>query len=894
MRSLRYFSKLLLFHGLGLKALAQHTQDCPDGLSFVHVQPEVIIGIQPVAISSVFSTDTVLTVGNITIPVTGAPTTLVTSLTLTETSTRFLTGDPEPHTTCRYTTLTYHGPGPKPTTITQSPSNEDPLGTVIVVIPSLASSQHFTGPYTTLTSTGSPSSRPTTIVQPPSGSDNTGGVIVIVPSTTQSGSFTGPYTMITSAGLGGSEPGTVTLVPSGTDATGTAIVVKPSDSLPNGRPSSASRLDVSSHTFSGTFVLPPSGSSATSRHFTGPYTNTTATNTKKADTTSTDAAGTFIVEPSTVTPGSSFTGPYTTISSINTRSLTTTLTLPLSETEPTDTVTVLVPSSSLPTTSITGPSNTDTVTVLEPSSTRSPTPGVTPTNDDVTTASPTDTTSAVLQSQSSSVTDDSTDSASNTSDATSQETSEVTSSLVSSDTITNIVTSTSVLAVTATVSSEESSTITSTDLGTSSSSSLLLPETSSNSVVSSSLDDSTSSNPTTSDASTSENEAATSSEGLTTDLPSASDASDTSLTSVNSESSSTEDTTIETPTNVDVSTTTGAESTDISSETDTPTSSVEATSISTASPTTAEPQTSSASECIPSATSTSSFCDVALPAGCQALETTNGILLVPVIAACTLALGPFAAGNIATCLATTPSLFTVGADIAECILTALEGRCITTLPDACTDLEDSNGLALVANVALCATALGPFAAGSAATCLATGAITSSTQGTSIVECLRIAFGFDSGTGTVTGSALCSEPTTTPPDPVCATIPEPCSDLADTNGLALIVAIPVCTAALGGFAVGNVATCLGTNLITQNTLGETVVECLEDALSETCITSLPEPCLDLAGNTAAQLVVNLPLCTAALGPFAAGAAATCLTSGLTNGNSVVDCLNDAIF
>jgi hypothetical protein len=228
-------------------------------------------------------------------------------------------------------------------------------------------------------------------------------------------------------------------------------------------------------------------------------------------------------------------------------------------------------------------------------------------------------------------------------------------------------------------------------------------------------------------------------------------------------------------------------------------------------------------------------------------------------------------------------------------LTALEGRCITTLPDACVSLEESNGLELVADVAVCAVALGPFAVGSAATCLATGSITASTEGASIVECLRIAFGFDSGTGTVTDGVLCVEPTPTPnPQPICATVPEPCQNLADTDGLALIAAIPVCTVALGGFAVGNVATCLGTDLITENTLGETVVGCLEDALSETCITSLPEPCLDLAGNTVVELALNVPLCTAALGPFAAGAALTCLTSGLTNGNSIVDCLNDAIF
>jgi hypothetical protein len=41
------------------------------------------------------------------------------------------------------------------------------------------------------------------------------------------------------------------------------------------------------------------------------------------------------------------------------------------------------------------------------------------------------------------------------------------------------------------------------------------------------------------------------------------------------------------------------------------------------------------------------------------------------------------------------------------------------------------------------------------------------------------------------------------------------------------------------------------------------------------------------------VINLPLCTAALGPFAVGVVATYLTLGLTNGKSVVECLNGAL-
>ncbi|KAM9883424.1 hypothetical protein VD0002_g1098 [Verticillium dahliae] len=231
---------------------------------------------------------------------------------------------------------------------------------------------------------------------------------------------------------------------------------------------------------------------------------------------------------------------------------------------------------------------------------------------------------------------------------------------------------------------------------------------------------------------------------------------------------------------------------------------------------------------------------------------------------------------------------------SDCVVTALEARCITTLPDACASLSSSNGLALVGNIAGCTVALGPFALGSAATCLSTGSITSSTTGASVVECLEIAFGIRSGTVTITDPALCATPTPTPVVPVCAEVPAPCQDLGNVNGLALVAAIPLCTSALGVFAVGNVATCLGTDLISQNTLGTTVVGCLEDALQSTCISELPGPCQDLQDNTVVELAINLPLCTAALGPFAVGNTLTCLTSGLGNGNSVIECLNASLF
>lgn len=66
--------------------------DCPDGVEVVTVQPAVILTHQPIRISSFIPSNTVLTFGSVTISVTDAPTTLVTDITLTGTSTSLSTG----------------------------------------------------------------------------------------------------------------------------------------------------------------------------------------------------------------------------------------------------------------------------------------------------------------------------------------------------------------------------------------------------------------------------------------------------------------------------------------------------------------------------------------------------------------------------------------------------------------------------------------------------------------------------------------------------------------------------------------------------------------------------------------------------------------------------------
>ncbi|RBR11066.1 uncharacterized protein FIESC28_09211 [Fusarium coffeatum] len=452
MRFVQYVPELLLFFRLSPKALAMEVEYCSDGLSVVHVQPEVVFEVQPVIVSASFSTNTVLTVGCTEIPVTCAPGTFETSFTLTETWTRFSSGKPEPH---------------------------------------------FTGPYVTVT-THVPESIPTTIVQPPNPGDATKTIIIVNPLPTPSTTLIVPSMKVTTTVLSGHKSTRVTIPPSGTHPTGMDTVIEPTPSP----------------------------------------TNTTFT-------VVVTSAGTYFE-------------------------------------------TAIVTSSP---------------------------PG-------------TDPTGTFIDWLSSSITS----------------VHKTTSSYPISLSMSTVVASSTIIGSTATI------------------------------------------------------------------------------------------------------------------ETTTVYASPDPTS---ASPSTPESHTSSKSECIPSATPTAPYCEVTLPNNCRTLESTNGHHLTPVIDACIVSLGPFANTNIATCLTATVSQFSIGADIVGCLLNALEGACITSLPEPCTlvssGIEDPHGPDLVASVDLCATALGPFAYGNAAPCLLTAEITESTQAASIVQCLQNAFGFGPEKDIVNGSERCNEP-----------------------------------------------------------------------------------------------------------------------------------------
>ncbi|TDZ26198.1 hypothetical protein Cob_v001374 [Colletotrichum orbiculare MAFF 240422] len=304
--------------------------------------------------------------------------------------------------------------------------------------------------------------------------------------------------------------------------------------------------------------------------------------------------------------------------------------------------------------------------------------------------------------------------------------------------------------------------------------------------------------------------------------------------------------------------------------------------------------TSTFSGCVVTTTATAAAqCGASLPGTCAQLPTTNGLLpLTATAASCLLDLGPFGVGPVALCLTTNLNLLDPrGAPVADCLLTALRASCPQTLPQVCLDLRVQNGVALLANIPVCAGALGPYSSGAAAICLALNSITSATTGLSVFGCLQNSFNLVPSVTTITDPSLCPGPTAPPsPVPTCVTPPLPgqCLSLATGSVIDLVLNLPACTAALGGLGnIVGVATCVAGNLLS----GLSVVTCLQDNLRANCIRTLPQVCLDLSLLSG---TVDTALCVNALGPLAVGPALACLTSGLTSGPAIVQCLNRALF
>lgn len=291
----------------------------------------------------------------------------------------------------------------------------------------------------------------------------------------------------------------------------------------------------------------------------------------------------------------------------------------------------------------------------------------------------------------------------------------------------------------------------------------------------------------------------------------------------------------------------------------------------------------------------------ALPSACAALSGFNGVISLAVhITECTTQLGAYGSGNILTCLTSNINAFTTGQSIVDCLTNAFADTCISELPASCESIYTETGLQLAADVPLCVAALGPFAVGDAALCLSTTSIVSTTAGSDIIQCLLNALQLPLNpvtTTTETISVAC--PTASASATPCAvTLPASCLALAGQTGLGVAADTVVCTADLGVFATGNVLSCVATDVITLSVTGDSIISCLLTALEASCPAALPAACQNLENDTGSiALLVDIPLCVAALGPYAAGSALTCLsTTGLTTstpGSGIVTCLENAL-
>lgn len=265
-------------------------------------------------------------------------------------------------------------------------------------------------------------------------------------------------------------------------------------------------------------------------------------------------------------------------------------------------------------------------------------------------------------------------------------------------------------------------------------------------------------------------------------------------------------------------------------------------------------------------------------------------------AVCLTSLGVFGVGSALTCLTTDLKFNTVGSTVVDCLNTAFAAKCIDTLPAPCVSIESDTGLALVADIGVCVVELGPFAIGAVAQCLSTTGINAQSQGYTIVACLYEALGLSPDPSPT--SVVLEIPCPAVASPHCdVNLPRDCKGLAGDIGLATAVDAVLCLADLGIYAVGNVAMCLATDVITIDTTGDSILTCLAQALDETCPAALPSACLALNSDVGvAELILDIPLCIVALGPYAAGDALVCLsTTGLDDaslGSGIVNCLEGA--
>ncbi|KAG6170306.1 hypothetical protein E4U27_007420 [Claviceps purpurea] len=297
-------------------------------------------------------------------------------------------------------------------------------------------------------------------------------------------------------------------------------------------------------------------------------------------------------------------------------------------------------------------------------------------------------------------------------------------------------------------------------------------------------------------------------------------------------------------------------------------------------------------------TSLKSVCITELPGACTNLLGKPAAQLPSVAPQCALALGPFLVNDASQCL----NALTSGLDVVSCLEKALGlSACLSTV---------SGGGTQVGNLATKTEALTLPLASKVTTFLPT-LPTQPSQVQSIVEGVttrlptvsvsvpiaEIDSKISSVVGVITNvipsNTVAPVATCSAGPPVCASVPQDCNAIGKISGLGAVTQLPgqivKCTTALGSFATNPaVASCLSN--VAQGPTA--IVNCLTTSLKSVCITELPGACKDLVSASAAQLVMNAPQCTLALGPFLVHDAAQCLNA-LTSGVDVVTCLQKAI-
>ncbi|KAG6242437.1 hypothetical protein E4U24_005720 [Claviceps purpurea] len=297
-------------------------------------------------------------------------------------------------------------------------------------------------------------------------------------------------------------------------------------------------------------------------------------------------------------------------------------------------------------------------------------------------------------------------------------------------------------------------------------------------------------------------------------------------------------------------------------------------------------------------TSLKSVCITELPGACTNLLGEPAAQLPSVAPQCALALGPFLVNDASQCL----NALTSGLDVVSCLEKALGlSACVPTASGESTQ---------VGSLATKTEALTLPLPSKVTTFLPT-LPTQPSQVQSIVEGVttrlpivsvsvpiaEIDSKISSVVGVITNvipsNTVAPVATCSAGPPVCASVPQDCNAIGKISGLGAVTQLPgqivKCTTALGSFATNPaVASCLSN--VAQGPTA--IVNCLTTSLKSVCITELPGACKDLVSVSAAQLVMNAPQCTLALGPFLVHDAAQCLNA-LTSGVDVVTCLQKAI-